>query len=253
MEIPGYRVDTLILRTARSALYRGRGKNDAPVVIKTPVRDVPTTRELARYQWAYDQALEADPRAVVPHLDLVRFGPSVALITEDFGGIPLSKSLMPGGLPLGRLLDVGLALATAVGRLHLSGIVHKDIKPGNVLVRPDGSDPRLADLEISTNLRREIIGTVGLDRIEGALAYMAPEQCGRLSSPVDNRSDLYSLGVTLFELATGRLPFQQKAPAELAHAHVARPPPALSKARPELPPILSDIVGRLLAKNPDDR
>ncbi len=253
MEILGYRIDGLILRTARAALYRGRGEQDLAVVIKTPAQDVPTARELARYQWAYDQALEADPRAVVRHVGLVRFGPSVALVTEDSGGIPLSNLLVPGGLPLARLLDVALALATTVGRLHLSGIVHKDIKPANIIVRADGSDPRLTDLEISTNLRREIVGTVGLDRIEGTLAYMSPEQCGRLSSPVDNRSDLYSVGVTLFELATGRLPFQHKEPAELAHAHVARPPPTLAEVRPELPRILSDIVGRLLAKNPDDR
>jgi predicted ATPase/class 3 adenylate cyclase len=252
MEIPGYRIDALIIRTARSALYRGRGAHDLAVIIKTPARDVPTTRELARYQWAYDQAAAADARAVVRHLDLVRFGPSVALVTEDFG-IPLSKLLVPGGLPLGRLLDVALALATALGRLHLSGIVHKDVKPANVIVRPDCSDPRLADLEISTNLRREVVATVGLDQVEGTLAYMSPEQCGRLNSPVDNRSDLYSLGVTLFELATGRLPFEHKAPAALAHAHVARPPPTLREVRPELPPILSDIVGRLLAKNADDR
>src|SRR6188768_1336896 len=130
MEIPGYRIDGLILRTARAALYRGRGEQNLAVIIKTPAQDVPTTRELARYQWAYDQALEADSRAVVRHLALVRFGPSVALVTEDSGGIPLSKLLVLGGLPLGRLLDVALALATALGRLHLSGIVHKDVKPG---------------------------------------------------------------------------------------------------------------------------
>ncbi len=252
MDIPGYRIDGPLLRTARSALFRGRGANDLAVIIKTPAQNVPTTRELAGYQWAYDQALEADPRAVVRHLDLVRFGPSVALVTEDFG-IPLSKLVVPGGLPLARLLDLALAIATAVGRLHLSGIVHKDIKPANIIVRPDGSEPRLIDLGISTNLRHEIVGTVGLDRVEGTLPYMSPEQCGRLSSPVDNRSDLYSLGVSLFELVTGRLPFEHQAPAELAHAHVARPPPTLRDIRPELPPILSDIVGRLLAKNADDR
>ena len=251
--IPGYRVDSLVRRTAHLALYRGRNEHDSAVIIRTPAQDVPTTRELARYQWAYDQAREADPRAVVRHLDLVRFGPSVALVTEDFGGLPLSRLLVPGGLPLGRLLELALALATAVGRLHLSGIVHKDVKPETVIVHPDGSDPRFVGLEISTNLRREIVATVGLDQIEGTLAYMSPEQCGRLSSPVDNRSDLYSLGVTLFELATGRLPFQQEAPAELAHAHVARPPPTLREVRPELPPVFSDIVGRLLAKNPDKR
>ena len=113
--------------------------------------------------------------------------------------------------------------------------MHKDVKPGNVIVRQDGADPRLVDLEISANLRREIVGTVGLDRIEGTLAYMSPEQCGRLGSPVDNRSDLYSLGVTLFQLATGRLPFRYESAAELAHAHVARPPATLARSTSGVP------------------
>lgn len=253
MQIPGYRIDALMLQTARSALYRGRAENDLAVVIKTPAHNVPTMREIARYQWAFDQAREADQRAVVRHLDLVRFGASVALVTEDFGGASLASLLVPTGFSLGRLLDCALAVATALGRLHASGIVHKDIKPDNIIVRADGSDLRLIDLDISTNLRREIVATVSLDQIEGTLAYMSPEQCGRVASPVDDRSDLYSLGVTLFQLATGRLPFVYDDPAELVYAHVARLAPTLREIRPALPPILSDIVNRLLAKNPDDR
>lgn len=253
MQIPGYRIDGLMLQTARSALYRGRGEQDIAVVIKTPAHNVPSMREIARYQWAFDQAREADQRAVVRHLDLVRFGASVALVTEDFGGTSLASLLVPAGFSLGRLLDCALAVATALGRLHASGIIHKDIKPANIIVRPDGSDLRLIDLDISTKLRREIVAAVSLDQIEGTLAYMSPEQCGRVASPVDDRSDLYSLGVTLFQLATGRLPFVYDDPAELAYAHVARIPPTLHEIRPELPPILSDIVKRLLAKNPDAR
>ena len=253
MEIPGYRIDGLMFQTARSALYRGRSEQDIAVVIKTPAHNVPTMREIARYQWAFDQAREADQRAVVRHLDLVRFGASVALVTEDYGGTSLASLLVPAGFTLGRLLDSALAVATALGRLHASGIVHKDIKPHNIIVRADGSDLRLIDFHISTNLRRETIATVSLDQIEGTLAYMSPEQCGRVASPVDDRSDLYSLGVTLFQLATGRLPFVYDDPAELAYAHVARLAPALHEIRPALPPILSDIVNRLLAKNPDDR
>jgi predicted ATPase/class 3 adenylate cyclase len=253
MDIPGYRVNGLIFQSVRSALYRGRSAGDVAVIIKTPASKIPTTREIARYQWAFDQAREADQRAVVPHLELVRLGASVALVTEDFGGASLAGLVRPGGLALGRLLDLALALTTAVGRLHISGIVHKDIKPANIIVRPDSSDLRLVDLDISTNLRREVVDAVSLDQIEGTLAYMSPEQCGRVDSLVDNRSDLYSLGVTLFELATGRLPFLYDDAAELAHAHVARPPPTLRELRPELPAILSDILGRLLAKNADDR
>ena len=148
-----------MLQTARSALYRGRSERDIAVVIKTPAHHVPTMREMARYQWAFDQAREADQRAVVRHLDLVRFGASVALVTEDFGGASLASLLVPTGFSLGRLLDCALAVATALGRLHASGIVHKDIKPDNIIVRADGSDLRLIDLDVSTNLRREIVAT----------------------------------------------------------------------------------------------
>jgi predicted ATPase/class 3 adenylate cyclase len=253
MEIPGYRVDGVLHQNARSTLYRGRSAQGVPVIIKTPAQDVPTAREIARYQWAHNQALEADSRAIVPHLGLVRFGASVALVSEDTGGVALASMVTPDGLPLARLLDLALALATALGRLHVSGIVHKDVKPANVIVSPDGCDLRFTDLDISTNLRREIADSISLDQVEGTLAYMSPEQCGRFSSPVDNRSDLYSLGIMLFELATGRLPFHYDSAAELAHAHAARRAPKLAQARPQLPVILSEMVDRLLAKNPDDR
>lgn len=253
MQLPGYRVERLLRQTARTTLYAGRDPNDVAVVIKTPTQAVPSVREIARYRWAFDQAQDADRRAVVRHLELMRHGASVAMVVEDIGGVSLAGLVAPAGLALGRLLDLAVELATLLGRLHLSGIVHKDIKPSNILVLPDGTDPRLVDLSVSTNLRREMAGPLSLDQVEGTMAYMSPEQCGRVDRAVDSRSDLYSLGVTLFELATGRLPFEYGTPAEMAHAHTARPAPALHDVRPELPSVLSDIVARLLAKNADDR
>ena len=253
MELADYRVLELIHQTPRSSVYRGVGPGDAPVVIKTPTSPNPTPRELARYQWAFELAADADERAVVRHIELVRSGASVALVTEDLAGVPLATLVSAPGMPLARWLEMAALLATALGRLHACGLVHKDVNPNNVIVLPAGAGVRLIDLGISMRLRRELVDVPALDQIEGTLAYMSPEQCGRIHSPVDNRSDLYSLGVTLFELATGHLPFAYDSAAELAHAHVARPPAPLRELRPEFPAVVSDMVARLLAKNADNR
>jgi serine/threonine protein kinase len=121
--------------------------------------------------------------------------------------VPLATLLSAKAMPLARWLELSASLATALGRLHASGLVHKDLNPYNVLVLPGAGGVRLIDLGISMRLKREVVDAPALDQIEGTLAYMSPEQCGRIASPVDNRSDLYSLGVTMFELATGRPPF----------------------------------------------
>jgi predicted ATPase/class 3 adenylate cyclase len=253
MEIAGYTVQDLLHQTSRTSVYRATSRAGDRVVIKTPTPDNPSPRDIARYQWAFDLAADADPRAVVRHLELVRHGASVALVMHDSGGVPLSTLLDQAVPPLSRWLELGTALATALGRLHAGSIVHKDINPHNVLMQPGSAEVQLFDLGISMRLRRETVDTQALDLIEGTLAYMSPEQCGRIKGAVDHRSDLYSLGVTLFELATGQLPFRHDNAAELAHAHVARPTPPLREQRPEFPEVIEDIVQRLMAKNADDR
>ena len=251
--LAGYRLETLLHRTQRSTVWRGVAPDGAAVVVKTPTAETPSARDIARYQWAYDLAREADPRAVVRHLALLRPGSSVALVMEDAGGSALDTLIPEAGFALSRWLELGAALATALGRLHASGVVHKDVNPHNVIVLPGQAELRLIDLGISVRAERSGGDAAPAGAIEGTLAYMSPEQCGRIASPVDQRADLYSLGVTLFQMATGRLPFVFDSPADLAHAHVARAPPRLAELRREFPAVLSDIVARLLAKNADDR
>jgi len=257
VDVPGYRLDALIHQTPRTSVYRGAAADGGTrVVLKTPTDGNPTPREIARYQWAYDLAAAADPRAVVRHCALVRCGASVALVMHDDGAEALAARIPPAGLPLSRWLALSSSLAAALGRLHAGGLVHKDVKPHNAVVLPTGQaghEVRLIDLGISIRLKRETVEARALDQIEGTLAYMSPEQCGRIASPVDARSDLYSLGVSMFEMATGRLPFAFESPAELAHAHVARKPPSLRELRADVPQVVAEIVDRLLAKNADDR
>src|SRR5262249_38363747 len=139
----------------------------------------------------------------------------------------------------------------AVGRLHSQGIIHRDIKPANILVDPDGRKAWLTGFGVASRLTREHQAPEPPDMIAGTLAYMAPEQTGRMNRATDSRSDLYALGVTFYELLTGALPFPASNPIELIHCHIAREPPsAASRGAPEQ---LSAIVAKLLAKNAEDR
>src|SRR5260370_37380789 len=134
VELAGYQIAGLIHQTQRTSVYRAIGAGDVRVVIKTPTGENPTPREIARYQWAFDLARDADLRAVVRHVDLVRYGASVALVMEDLAGVPLAALVPAQGFALARWLDLSTALATALGRFHASMLVHKDLSPHNVIV-----------------------------------------------------------------------------------------------------------------------
>ena len=253
MHIPGYQIDQIIHEGDRSFVYRGRSAAGDPVIIKTPSSEHPGPRQVARFQRAFDLGVGVNAEIVVRHIDLIRYRSSVALITEDYDGVPLNTVIPESGFRLGPLINISLALTTALARLHASGYLHKDIKPGNILINLRTYALRFIDLDLAARFNREGGGTRAADTIEGTLQYAAPEQLGRIDSPLDDRADLYSLGVTLFHIATGRLPFCQTEPAALVHAHVALPPPVLTNVRNDLPAVFSNIVARLLGKNVDDR
>ncbi|MEI9948882.1 MAG: AAA family ATPase [Pseudomonadota bacterium] len=156
------------------------------------------------------------------------------------------------GLDLTRFLRIASALARALGQMHRQGLVHKDLKPDNVLVDQLGH-VRLTGFGISSRLRRERQVLAPPEVIVGTFAYMAPEQTGRMNRSVDARSDLYSLGVTLYEVLTGALPFNASEPMEWIHCHIARQPPSPSERVRALPIAIADILLKLLAKNPEDR
>ncbi len=140
-------------------------------------------------------------------------GNTLALILEDFGGRSLNKIAQARRLDIGAVLHVAIAVADTLGRLHSLPIIHKDIKPHNILLNPVSQEVKLIDFSLATRLSHEALRPGGSDALEGTLAYMSPEQTGRTNRVVDTRSDLYSLGVTLYELLTGVLPFSTTDPA----------------------------------------
>jgi diguanylate cyclase (GGDEF)-like protein len=176
--------------------------------------------------------------------------PDEAIDVIDVGGTTLTEAAPAHPL---ELLDLAERIALLVADVHRRGVVHKDINPSNILVTGSPPQPALIDFEVATTFAEEQPAFAPQTEIAGTLTYLAPEQTGRTGRPVDQRADLYALGVTLYELATGRPPFDPGDPLQLIHDHLARVPPRPDEVNPAVPPTLSGIVMRLLEKEPDQR
>ncbi len=252
--LPGYEFSTRIHEGRRTLLSRGRRADDGVAVIAKTLRsECGSPRDVARLRHEHGILARFDDDRISRALEFLERGPRSALIIEDFGGVALRELIPSGGLEISLALHVAVELAHALSVVHGASVLHKDVKPANVIVSEDLRRVVLSDFSIASSLTEERASALAAETFEGTLAYISPEQTGRMNRPVDHRSDLYSLGVTLYELATGQLPFISSDPIELVHAHVARLPVSPSAIRPALPEVLSDVITRLLAKNAEDR
>src|SRR5712691_2926674 len=226
MELSGYVLETL-RKGGEFILYRGRQRgNPSPVLVLAPVAEQPAPASLRRLEHEYSLAAELDPAWAAQPLALTRHEGRTILVLKDPGGEPLDRVLeRDQGQPLDltRFLRIAIGLATALGQVHQHGLIHKDIKPGNVLV-DDAGNVWLTGFGIASQLPHERQSPIPPEVIAGTLAYMAPEQTGRMNRSTDARSDLYSLGVTLYQMLTGALPFAAADPLEWVHCHIARQP-----------------------------
>jgi predicted ATPase/signal transduction histidine kinase/tRNA A-37 threonylcarbamoyl transferase component Bud32 len=236
-----------------ATLYRAlRGDDSHPVVLKVLDPRRCGQKELERLRHEYEIGTSLDLQSAVRPLGLETYQGMPALVLEDYGGRPLEHFL---GAPMSveAFLELAVRIAGAVSDLHREGVVHKDIKPQNILVHPTTLEVKLADFGLSTRLPREQQAARPPQLIEGSLPYLSPEQTGRMNRAVDSRTDLYSLGVTFFQMLTGRLPFEANDPLEWVYCHVARVPPSPSQLVPQVPEAIARIVMKLLAKMVEDR
>ncbi|KJK17234.1 histidine kinase [Burkholderiaceae bacterium 16] len=176
----------------------------------------------------------------------------MALAPEDDGCKPLER-LLDAPMDSGTFLRLAIGIASALGEVHQGGLVHKDVKPANILVNPDSGEVRLTGFGLASRLARERQRSEPPESIAGTLAYMAPEQTGRMNRSVDSRSDLYAFGVTLYRMLTGSLPFAAADPMEWVHCHIAREAVPPQERVDHLAPVLSAIVMKLLAKTAEER
>ncbi|WP_438030831.1 AAA family ATPase [Sorangium sp. So ce233] len=244
----------LLYEGADTVLYRARRRDDGqPVVLKVLRRDHASPHALWRLRREHEiaGAVEASAAVVRPHA-IERFGDRVALVLEDFGGRSLER-LLGAPMPLERFFPLALRLTDALADLHRHHIIHKDIKPQNLIYNPETGQVKITDLGIACLSQREHQHLAPVGLIEGTLAYMAPEQTGRMNRWIDERTDLYSLGVTFHQMLTGALPFEAGDPVEWVHCHIAQMPPPVHALVPSIPPLLSAVVLKLLSKAAEER
>ncbi|WP_437536027.1 AAA family ATPase [Sorangium sp. So ce726] len=230
-----------------------RASDGLPVVLKGPIpgRALPRTIVRLRHEQAITREI-AHP-GVLRVLDVEEVEGLPVLVLEDLGGTSLDILLRRKRLTLSASLRIGIHVADALASLHHAGVIHKDIKPHNLLVRLDPLLVKVADFGIATRLSQEAPRAGNPDAADGTLAYMSPEQTGWMNRSLDCRTDLYSLGVTLYEMLVGAPPFTAPSAMELVHCHLARSPAPPHIACAEVPRVLSDIVMKLLSKAAEDR
>lgn len=236
------------------SLYRARAADTPSVLLLTVTERQARPESLERLARELALAPELQPAWAAMPLELKQHDGRAALLLQD-AGEPLDLVLARAAhepLELSAFLRLAAELAQALGQAHRQGLIHKDLKPAHVLVDPAGQ-PRLTGFGIASRLRSERQVPGPPESIAGTLAYMAPEQTGRMNRSIDARSDLYSLGVVLYELLTGAVPFTTTDALELIHCHIARQPAAPGHQVRGVPPAVDGIVLKLLAKNPEDR
>jgi predicted ATPase/signal transduction histidine kinase/CheY-like chemotaxis protein/tRNA A-37 threonylcarbamoyl transferase component Bud32 len=254
LTFPGVRVTAKIYESANSLVYRAlRDSDSQPVILKILKENYPTPQELSRYRTEYQITKSLNLTGCIKAYDLQPYQNTLVMFVEDFGGESLKIWMKQKQFSLQEFLGIAIATAESLGFLHAANIIHKDINPSNIVFNPDNGQLKLIDFGISTKFTRENPTLKNPNVLEGTLAYMSPEQTGRMNRSLDYRTDFYSLGATFYKLLTGQLPFNSREPLELVHFHLAKQPLPPSKINPAIPSILSDIILKLMAKNAEER
>ncbi|MEH2295470.1 ATP-binding sensor histidine kinase [Nostoc sp.] len=272
VSIPGYQLNEELYNGSRTLVYRGYRETDSlPIVIKLLKNPYPSFSELLSFRNQYTIAKNLNSPLIIQTYSLELYQNGYALVMEDFGGISLKKWEIGSSLRnLTEFLQIAIALCNTLDILYYQRIIHKDIKPANILINPETKQVKLIDFSIASLLPRETQTLINPNVLEGTLAYISPEQTGRMNRGIDYRTDFYSLGVTFYELLTGELPFESNDPMELLHCHIAKLPPNLNKSHPNplftkervlkagevcltIPQVICDIVMKLMAKNAEER
>ncbi|OUL29051.1 ATP-binding sensor histidine kinase [Nostoc sp. 106C] len=252
--ISGYDLNEMLHEGADTIIYRATSQLDKqPVILKILKTDYPSIDAIARLKHEYKVTENLNLAGVVKVLRLETHENRLAIVFEDFDGYSLKQLLIQGKQELKSFIKIAIQLAQALISVHSCHIIHKDIKPANIIINPETAVVKLTDFSIASRLDKEIPQLANPNQLEGTLVYMSPEQTGRMNRTLDYRSDFYSLGVTFYEMLTGELPFQNYDPLELVYCHIAKEPTEIERLNPEIPSAISSLVKKLMAKNAEDR
>lgn len=253
-EIPNYTLTEQLYTGKHTLIYQGfQNADKTPVIFKITKEEYPSTHIIAqlKHEFAMTQIIHSS--RVVKAYALETIGNRLVLITENFNGRPLEVIIKEGQIDIETFLTIAIELAQGIGDIHQHHIIHKDIKPHNIIVNLATKQVKVVDFGIATLLSREMQSITDPELMEGTFAYISPEQTGRINRPIDYRTDIYSLGVTLYEMITMKLPFQSSDFMELIHQHIAKQPVPPHQIDKYLPIAISDIIMKCMAKGPEER
>ncbi|MDP5018948.1 MAG: AAA family ATPase, partial [Dolichospermum sp.] len=252
--IPGYQNLLLIYESANSLVYRAKRTTDnQSVILKLLQESYPTPEELVRYKQEYEITHNLNITGICRSLSLEKYQNRLIIIFDDFGGESLRKWIENRTFNLKEFLQIAIGTTDSLIQIHRENIIHKDINPANIVYNFHTQEIKIIDFGISTLLTKENPILKNPHVLEGTLAYISPEQTGRMNRSLDYRTDFYSLGVTFYELLTNQLPFATTDALELVHWHIAKQPLSASQINPEIPQVVSDIILKLMAKTAEER
>ncbi len=251
---PGYDVLDKIHETPDSPSYKAiRTRDDQRVILKVLEPERQFAPQTDRFEQDFEISRSLDTDNVVTPYKLEKHEDKWVMILEDFGGVSVKQLTAETPFPLEEALSSAIKAARILADIHRRNIIHKDINSSNFIFNPETGQLKITGFGISAAAKQETPVSKSTTIIEGTLAYMSPEQTGRMKRSIDYRTDLYSLGVTLYEWFTGKLPFDTEDPLELAHCHLAKQPRQPHSINPAVPVQVSDIILKLMAKSPEDR
>jgi predicted ATPase/GAF domain-containing protein/tRNA A-37 threonylcarbamoyl transferase component Bud32 len=254
LNLPNYQILAPIYESANSLIYRGsRNEDNQPVILKILKQGYSTPAEIIRYRQEYEITHDLNLAGVVGTYGIEKYQNTVVIILEDFGGESLKQLMVQHPLSLLDFLPIAIKIADSLGHIHAAHVIHKDINPSNMVWNSATSQLKIIDFGIASRLARENTTLKNPEKLEGTLAYISPEQTGRINRSIDYRTDLYSLGVTCYEMLSGQLPFEATEAIELIHCHIAKTPIPVCQINSDVPPILSEMVAKLMAKTPEER
>lgn len=255
LRIQGYQIEKACYEGNQNIVYRALREHDqSSVILKSIINEYPTADQLGKYRHEFEILKIFNSNKIIKAYSLEQDNQQCSIVLEDAGGDSLAHLMAANySFSLTEILNIAIDVIDAISLVHHNNIIHKDINPSNIIYNSDSGEVKLIDFGISSIVPKEQSSIAPPSCIQGTLAYISPEQTGRMNRSIDYRSDFYSYGIMLYEMLCGKTPFNSSNALELLHDHIALTPQTIYELKPKLPEALSDIVARLMAKTAEDR
>jgi predicted ATPase/signal transduction histidine kinase/tRNA A-37 threonylcarbamoyl transferase component Bud32 len=249
-----YKIIEKISDSLRTVVYRAQQlQDDKMVILKTLKKESFNLEGITELKYEYTIAKSLNLPEVIQVYGLENYQNSLTLIMEDIGGENLKQFIDNYFPDIIICLKLAIKLAEIITSLHEEHIIHKDIKPHNIIINPQTMQVKITDFSTASRLSKENAILRNPNLLQGTLAYMSPEQTGRMNRSIDYRTDFYSLGITFYQLMTSQLPFNCTDPLEIVHSHIAKQPIPPHQINPQIPEAVSQIIMKLLLKTAEER